>query len=71
MAQWLKDRKAESVGQGEHGRVPITPHEELQAAGFKVLLVNRRQLRGVGESREGIQPTASQASARAIVREAG
>ena len=22
MAQWLKDRKAESVGQGEHGRVP-------------------------------------------------
>jgi transposase len=44
MAQWLKERKVESVAMESTGVYWIAPFEVLEAAGFEVALVDTRQL---------------------------
>lgn len=44
MAQWLKQRKVESVAMESTGVYWIAPHEVLEAEGLEVLLVDTRQL---------------------------
>jgi transposase len=44
MAQWLKERKVESVAMESTGVYWIAPHEVLEAQGFEILLVDTRQL---------------------------
>jgi len=44
MAQWLYERKVESVAMESTGVYWIAPHEVLEAQGFELLLVDTRQL---------------------------
>jgi len=44
MAQWLHERKVESVAMESTGVYWIAPHEVLEAQGFELLLVDTRQL---------------------------
>ena len=44
MAQWLKERKVESVAMESTGVYWIAPHEVLEAEGLEVLLVDTRQM---------------------------
>jgi transposase len=44
MANWLKERKVESVAMESTGVYWIAPHEVLEAAGLEILLVDTRQL---------------------------
>jgi transposase len=44
MAQWLKERKTESVAMESTGVYWIAPHEVLERYGFEILLVNTREL---------------------------
>ncbi len=44
MAEWLKERKVESVAMESTGVYWIAPHEILEKHGFEVVLVNTREL---------------------------
>jgi transposase len=44
MAEWLKERKVESVAMESTGVYWIAPHEVLEAQGLELLLVDTRQL---------------------------
>jgi transposase len=44
MAEWLHERKVESVAMESTGVYWIAPHEVLEAQGFELLLVDTRQL---------------------------
>lgn len=57
MAQWLKDRKVESLAMESTGVYWIAPHEVLEAAGFKILLVDTRQLARVPGRDKKTDPT--------------
>ncbi len=46
MAEWLKERKVESVAMESTGVYWIAPHEVLERQGFEVVLVNTRELAG-------------------------
>ena len=47
MAQWLHERKVESIAMESTGVYWIAPHEVLEAQGFELLLVDTRQLASV------------------------
>lgn len=44
MAEWMKERKVESVAMESTGVYWIAPHEVLERYGFEVVLVNTREL---------------------------
>jgi transposase len=44
MAEWLKERKIESVAMESTGVYWIAPHEVLEQQGLEVVLVNTREL---------------------------
>src|SRR6266576_6498148 len=44
MAEWLKERKVESVAMESTGVYWIAPHEVLERHGLEVVLVNTREL---------------------------
>jgi transposase len=57
MAQWLKQRKLESVAMESTGVYWIAPHEVLEAEGLEVLLVDTRQLARVPGRNQKTDPT--------------
>jgi transposase len=57
MAEWLKARQVESVAMESTGVYWIAPHEILEAQGFKVLLVDTRQLARVPGRDKKTDPT--------------
>ena len=57
MAQWLKERKVESVAMESTGVYWIAPHEVLEAEGLEVLLVDTRQLARVPGRNKKTDPT--------------
>jgi len=60
MAQWLKQRKVESVAMESTGVYWIAPHEVLEAEGMEVLLVDTRQLARVPGRNKKTDPTDSE-----------
>ena len=57
MAEWLKERKVESVAIESTGVYWIAPHEVLEAQGLEVLLVDTRQLAQVPGRDKKTDPT--------------
>src|SRR5215472_17129313 len=57
MAEWLKERKVESVALESTGVYWIAPHEVLEAQGLEVLLVDPRQLAQVPGRDQKTDPT--------------
>ena len=57
MAEWLKARQVESVAMESTGVYWIAPHEVLEGQGFKVLLVDTRQLARVPGRDKKTDPT--------------
>ena len=57
MAEWLKERKVESVAMESTGTYWIAPHEVLEAAELEVLLVDTRQLARVPGRNKKTDPT--------------
>ena len=57
MAQWLKERKVESLALESTGVYWIAPHEVLEAEGMDVLLVDTRQLARVPGRNKKTDPT--------------
>jgi len=57
MAQWLKQRKVESVAMESTGVYWIAPHEVLEAEGLEVRLVDTRQLARVPGRNQKTDPT--------------
>lgn len=57
MAEWLKERKVESVALESTGVYWIAPHEVLEAQGLEVLLVDTRQLAQVPGRDNKTDPT--------------
>ena len=57
MAEWLKERKVESVAMESTGVYWIAPHEVLEAQGLEVLLVDTRQLAQVPGRDKKTDPT--------------
>lgn len=57
MAEWLRERKVESVAMESTGVYWIAPHEVLEAQGFEVLLVDTRQLARVPGRDKKTDPT--------------
>jgi transposase len=57
MAQWLKERRVESVAMESTGVYWIAPHELLEAEGLEVLLVDTRQLARVPGRSKKTDPT--------------
>lgn len=57
MAKWLKDRGVESVAMESTGTYWVAPHEVLEAAELKVLLVDTRQLARVPGRNKKTDPT--------------
>jgi transposase len=60
MAQWLLERKVESVAMESTGVYWIAPHEVLEGRGLEILLADTRQLAQVpGRSKKPTRWTAS------------
>ena len=57
MGEWLKARQVESVAMESRGVYGIAPHEILEAQGFKMLLVDTRQLARVPGRDKKTDPT--------------
>jgi transposase len=57
MAKWLQARKVESIAMESTGVYWIAPHEVLEGAGFKILLVDTRQLARVPGRDKKTDPT--------------
>src|SRR6266498_185563 len=57
MAEWLKQRRVESVAMESTGVYWIAPHEVLEAQGLGVLLVDTRQLARVPGRDKKTDPT--------------
>ncbi len=57
MAEWLKQRRIESVAMESTGVYWIAPHEILEAQGLEVLLVDTRQLARVPGRDKKTDPT--------------
>jgi len=57
MAEWLKQRRVESVAMESTGVYWIAPHEVLEAQGLEVLLVDTRQLARVPGRDKKTDPT--------------
>jgi transposase len=57
MAEWLKERKVESVAMESTGVYWVAPHEVLEAESLEVLLVDTRQLARVPGRNKKTDPT--------------
>lgn len=57
LAEWLKQRRVESVAMESTGVYWIAPHEVLEAAGLEILLVDTRQLARVPGRDQKSDPT--------------
>lgn len=57
MAQWLKQRRVESVAMESTGVYWIAPHEVLEGQGFEIVLVDTRQLARVPGRDKKSDPT--------------